>query len=192
MGFQALRSPAAPVSWATTLPHKAGFGLRGEGTGVQQGFALSGVCSRDASDRHPAGLWPRVMHPGRLREGVSSRPSAVTPWSQSRLLSSTVILGLLSHFLWPPPAYLEAALLPPLWSRVAAGGPTRLLLSVPHLLIPSSPLSAGQMSPLSGSPGTGCLFGGRTASLGLAVVLSHGLAMDRKSVNLGPSKASLE
>lgn len=27
------------------------------------------------------------------------------------------------------------------------GGPTRLLLSVPHLLIPNSPLSAGQMSP---------------------------------------------
>lgn len=69
VGFQALRSLAAPLSWATTLPLKAGFGLRGEGTGVQQGFALSGVCSRDASDRHPAGLWPHVMHPGRLREG---------------------------------------------------------------------------------------------------------------------------
>lgn len=103
-----------------------------------------------------------------------------------------MILGFLSHFLWPPPPYLEAALLPPLWSRVAAGGPTRLLLSVPHLLFPNSPLHAGQIFPLSGPPGTGCLFGGRTTSLGLAVVLSRGLAMGRKSVNRGPSKASLE
>ena len=150
VGFQALRSPAAPLSrgqlgyCSSTQggPQASGRGKRGPAA-----FALPRVCpgTLPAATLQGCGQARCLAKAG---GGVLPRPYAVTPRSQSRLLAPPRFWASLSHSLWPPLPYLEAALLPPLWSRVAAGGPTRLLLSVPHLLIPNCPLSAGQMSPL--------------------------------------------
>lgn len=74
VGFQALRGPAAPLSRELLGPllfysrRASGFGEREQGSSRDLPFPVC-VCSRDASDRPPAGLWPRVMHSRRPGEG---------------------------------------------------------------------------------------------------------------------------